>query len=95
MRRVVVQDDDFDVGAELAALGASGAGGVASFVGHVRGDDGLICLTLEHYPAMTLASLEALSREAEARWPLSGVTILHRVGRPVEDRCALLEERGV
>jgi molybdopterin synthase catalytic subunit len=83
MRRVLIQEADFDAGSELGALGALGAGGVASFVGHVRGDGGLISLTLEHYPAMTSASLEALVGEAESRWPLLGVVIIHRVGRLV------------
>jgi molybdopterin synthase catalytic subunit len=83
MRRVLIQEADFDAGAELGALGALGAGGVASFVGHVRGDGGLISLTLEHYPAMTSASLEVLAAEAESRWPLLGVVIIHRVGRLV------------
>jgi molybdopterin synthase catalytic subunit len=80
MRRVLVQQEDFDSGQELAALEASGAGAVASFTGIVRGDDGVETMTLEHYPAMTLAALAALVDEAEARWPLTGVVIIHRVG---------------
>ncbi len=83
MRRVLIQEADFDAGVELGALGALGAGGVASFIGHVRGDGGLNSLTLEYYPAMTSASLEALAAEAESRWPLLGVAIIHRVGRLV------------
>jgi molybdopterin synthase catalytic subunit len=81
MNRVLVQQTDFDPGAELAALGAQGSGGVASFVGHVRGDGGLKAMTLEHYQAMTGATLEALAGEAAARWALDGVTLIHRVGR--------------
>lgn len=81
MRRVLVQTEDFDPGSELAALGGLGSGGVASFVGHVRGGDGLIAMTLEHYPAMTGAALDALAGEAAARWSLDGVTLIHRVGR--------------
>lgn len=81
MKRVRVQPSDFDPGAELAILGALGSGGVASFVGHVRGDGGLIAMTLEHYPAMTGGTLEALAEEAVARWTLDGVTLIHRVGR--------------
>lgn len=45
-----MQPEDFDPGGEMAALRALGSGGVASFIGHVRGDDNLIALTLEHYP---------------------------------------------
>lgn len=81
MRRVLVQAEDFDPGSELAALGTLGSGGVASFVGHVRGGDGLVAMTLEHYPAMTARALDTLAGEAEARWPLDGVTLIHRVGR--------------
>jgi molybdopterin synthase catalytic subunit len=83
MRRVLVQTEDFDPGGELAALGGLGSGGVASFVGHVRGGDGLIAMTLEHYPAMTVAALDALAKEAAARWSLDGLTVIHRVGRLV------------
>ena len=81
MKRVLVQENDFDPGRELAALGGLGSGGVASFVGHVRGGDGVVAMTLEHYPAMTGAVLEALAGEAAARWSLDGVTLIHRVGR--------------
>lgn len=81
MKRVLVQAADFDPGCELATLGALGSGGVASFVGHVRGDDGLVAMTLEHYPAMTGAALEALADQALARWALDGVLLIHRIGR--------------
>ena len=81
MKRVRVQPEDFDPGAEMAALGALGSGGVASFVGHVRGDGGLIALTLEHYPQMTAKALDELAEQALARWSLDGVTLIHRIGR--------------
>lgn len=81
MRRVSVQPEDFDPGRELEALGALGSGGVASFVGHVRGDGGLTALTLEHYPAMTEQALRTLAEEAAARWSLDGVALIHRFGR--------------
>lgn len=80
MIRVSVQQADFDPGVELAAFRA---GAVASFIGHVRGDDGLVSMTLEHYPAMTGLALEALAQEAARRWALEGVTLIHRVGRLV------------
>lgn len=79
MNRVSVQGEDFDPGAEIAALGASGA--VASFIGHVRGDGGLIEMTLEHYPAMTQTALETLANEAASRWALDAVTLIHRTGK--------------
>jgi len=79
-----VQPEDFDTAAEIARLNAStDTGAVATFTGHVRADDGLIALTLEHYPAMTEREIARHVAEAEERWPLLGVTIIHRVGRLV------------
>ncbi len=79
-----IQPEDFDAAAEIARLNASTeVGAVATFTGHVRADDGLIALTLEHYPAMTEREIDRHVAEAESRWPLLGVTIIHRVGRLV------------
>lgn len=83
MKRVLVQPGDFDTGAELEALGQLGSGGIASFVGLVRGEGGLVAMTLEHYPAMTASALDALADEAASRWALDGVVVIHRVGRLV------------
>jgi molybdopterin synthase catalytic subunit len=80
MISVRVQPEDFDVGAELAALESQGGGAVASFTGVVRADDGVEAMTLEHYPGMTEKALTGLADEAKDRWPLCGVTVLHRVG---------------
>jgi molybdopterin synthase catalytic subunit len=77
---VRVQSEDFDGGAELAALEGKGGGAVASFTGIVRADDGVEAMTLEHYPGMTEKALTMLAEQATARWPLCGVTVLHRVG---------------
>ena len=77
---VRVQAGDFDPGAELAALEALGGGGVASFTGLVRDDGGLEALHLEHYPGMTEKQLREVVDEAAARWPLLGVTVIHRFG---------------
>jgi molybdopterin synthase catalytic subunit len=81
MSRVSIQEDDFDVGAELAALEAAGGGGVASFTGVVRGEGGLIALQLDHYPAMTQGQVERIVEQAQVRWPLLAVRVIHRVGR--------------
>jgi molybdopterin synthase catalytic subunit len=86
VRVVRVQREDFDVGAELAALtrGRADVGGVASFVGVVRDASdgaGVAGMTLEHYPGMTEKELARISDEALARWPLTGTVIVHRVGR--------------
>lgn len=78
---VRVGPQDFDAGVELEALGALGGGGVASFVGHVRGEGGLVSLTLEHHPAMTERMLRDIAAAAAARWDLLGATVVHRVGR--------------
>ncbi len=78
---VRVHDEAFDVAAELAAMHGEGVGGVASFTGIVRGDDGVTAIALEHYPAMTEASLHALCEDATHRWALSACTVLHRVGK--------------
>ena len=88
---VSVQESDFDVGAEIAALsnGRDDVGAVASFVGLVRADakvspgttvPTIASMTLEHYPGMTERSLQAITEEALARWPLHGVRVIHRIG---------------
>ena len=91
MNSVSVQEADFDVGAEIAALsaGRNDVGAVASFVGLVRADkvagegSEVSAMTLEHYPGMTEKSLEAIVAEAEGRWSLLGVRVIHRFGRLV------------
>ncbi|HYF09975.1 MAG TPA: molybdenum cofactor biosynthesis protein MoaE [Acetobacteraceae bacterium] len=85
MATVRVQEAPFDVAAETAALtrGRTDVGGVASFVGICRADDGLAAMVLEHYPAMTEAAIARIAAEAERRWPLTGCTVIHRVGRLV------------
>ncbi len=86
--RIRVQPQDFDVGAEYAALtaGRTDIGGIGCFVGTVRANPTgprLEALTLEHYPAMTERALADIVAEAGRRWPLLGCTVVHRVGRMV------------
>ncbi len=81
-----VQEQDFDVGAEIAHLheGRLGIGGVGSFVGLVRdiaGDEQINAMTLEHYPGMTEKALAGIEAEARRRWDLEDVLIIHRFGR--------------
>lgn len=78
---VRVQENDFDPTTELDALsaGRDDIGALVSFIGLVRGGD-VAEMTLEHYPGMTEKALEEIEREARKRWPLQGVTIIHRVG---------------
>ncbi|WP_315761845.1 molybdenum cofactor biosynthesis protein MoaE [Sphingomonas sp. Y38-1Y] len=79
MIRIRVSPEPIDL-AEIEAVEVAGAGAVASFVGRVRADDGVASLTLEHYPGMTEAALEAVAQAATERWSLSAATIVHRVG---------------
>jgi molybdopterin synthase catalytic subunit len=83
MSTIRIQREDFDIGAESDALaaGRSDVGAVVTFTGYVRADAGLTALTLEHYPGMTEREIASHVREAEQRWPLTGVTIIHRIGR--------------
>jgi len=78
---IKVEQADFDVGAELGHLEALGGGAVASFIGIVRGGDGLTALELEHHPGMTHGALQRVAQEAAKRWPLIGITLIHRYGR--------------
>lgn len=83
MSEIRIQRADFDPGAELAALndGKGTTGAVASFIGLVRGDDGLIAMTLDHYPGMCESEIAAHVAEARKRWPILNLRIVHRVGR--------------
>ena len=87
MSRILVQDEPFDAGAEIARLGEGGceAGAIACFVGVVRSEAArpIAAMTLEHYPAMTQAALARIAEAAEARFALLSCTVIHRVGRLV------------
>lgn len=80
-----VQEADFDIGAELAALRAGDArvGALASFLGLVRDlNDGAAVseMTLEHYPGMTEKALAEIVAEAKGRWDIYEALVIHRVG---------------
>jgi len=85
-----VQREDFDAGAELAAMrGDRKIGALASFIGLVRDvSDGAEVreLTLEHYPGMTEKALGEIVAQAKARWDIMDVRVIHRVGalRPTD-----------
>ena len=81
-----IQQDDFDIAREIAALtrGRTGIGAVVTFTGICRGDEGgeaIAALTLEHYPGMAEAEIARHAETATSRWPLTALTIIHRVGR--------------
>jgi molybdopterin synthase catalytic subunit len=83
-----IQEADFDIAREIAALteGRSEIGAVVSFSGICRGSEGgepIAALTLEHYPGMAEAEIARHADTAMSRWPLSGLTVIHRVGRIV------------
>jgi len=89
---VRLQREPIDVAAEAAKLsrGRSDVGALVTFTGICRGDEAgepIAALTLEHYPGMAEAEIERHVAEAAARWPLLGITVIHRFGRiaPGED----------
>jgi molybdopterin synthase catalytic subunit len=82
---VRIQPEDFDVGAEIAAMrkGNRSIGAVASFVGVVRDvneGDSVSRMTLEHYPGMTEKSIEEIITQARSRWNVIDALVVHRVG---------------
>ena len=83
---VRIQEADFDIARETAALtkGRTDIGAVVTFSGICRGsEDGetIAALTLEHYPGMAEAEIMRHAETAMSRWPLMGLTVIHRVGR--------------
>jgi molybdopterin synthase catalytic subunit len=98
MAHIKVQTEDFDPGAEIAAMtaGRTDIGGIGCFIGTVRDNTpgsaesaarAVTGMTLEHYPGMTERAIARIVQDAEARWPLLGCTVIHRVGplRPGEN----------
>lgn len=86
---IAVQRDDFDPGRAIEAIarGRPETGAVASFVGLCRDEGGrLAALELEHYPGMAEEEIVRVADEAAMRWPLLGLTVIHRHGliRPGE-----------
>jgi len=85
---VSIQHEDFDIAAEMACLTGSDPdiGAVVSFTGLVRQTTPggpITSMELEHYPGMTEQALEEIVAQAQSRWPLQGVRVIHRVG-PLE-----------
>ena len=83
--RIAVQSGDFDVAGEIARLkeaGGQNVGALVTFTGVCRDEGGrLAALELEHYPGMAEEEIGRIAREAASRWPLAGITIVHRSGR--------------
>lgn len=83
--KVSVQAEDFDTGAELQQLNAATpqAGAMVNFVGLVRdmtAEGRLQQMIIEHYPGMTEKALRRIAEQACERWPLLGVSLIHRIG---------------
>jgi len=83
-----LQQEDFDAAAEAANLtrGRKDIGALVTFTGicrdHEAGQD-VAAMTLEHYPGMAEAEIARHVAEAQSRWPLLGVTVIHRYGQLV------------
>jgi molybdopterin synthase catalytic subunit len=81
---VRIQAGDFDIVDEIARLTAGRAdiGAVVTFTGLCRDEQGaLSALELEHYPGMAEAEIARIAAEAVQRWPLQGLTAIHRHGK--------------
>ena len=83
--RVSIRTDDFDLGAEVAALrqGDGGVGAVVAFIGTVRDRNegaAVQSLELEHYPGMTEAAIEEMIDEAMRRFEIRAARVVHRIG---------------
>lgn len=81
-----LQREDFDMAAEAAALtrARTDIGAVVTFAGICRDHEGgqdVTAMTLEHYPGMAEEEIARHVADAERRWPLLGVTVIHRFGR--------------
>ncbi len=85
--RIVVQEAPFDLGAEVNAFatGRTDMGAIVTFTGIVRDlvDSNLDAMEIEHYPGMTEAALTDIAKEAQERWSLGDVLVIHRYGKMV------------
>ena len=81
---VRIQRQDFDIAAEIGRLtdGRADVGAVVTFSGLCRDEAGMLAaLELEHYPGMAEAEIARIAEEATGRWPLTGLTVIHRFGK--------------
>src|SRR3954469_12539182 len=88
---VRIQAEDFDAGREIAALrkGNPAIGAIASFIGvgrDINDGDTVAEMTLEHYPGMTEKSIAEIIEQAQSRWSIFDILVVHRVGllRPLD-----------
>tara|TARA_R110002096_G_scaffold416576_2_gene619490 strand:+ start:340736 stop:341185 length:450 start_codon:yes stop_codon:yes gene_type:complete len=83
--RISVQAQDFEITDEINMLRGTRTdlGAIATFTGLVRdihGENKISKMTLEHFPAMAVKELTKIGAQAKKRWPLEGLTIIHRYG---------------
>tara|TARA_B100000424_G_scaffold231064_1_gene193192 strand:+ start:476 stop:958 length:483 start_codon:yes stop_codon:yes gene_type:complete len=82
---VNIQKDDFDVNAEIQSIRSRKIiGGIINFIGVVRDTqkekEELVSLELEHYPGMTEKAIMSICRDAQKKWEINFVRVIHRVG---------------
>lgn len=80
---ISIQHQDFNLQDEISVLRQQNVGAIVSFVGLVRetaSHGRVTAIELEHYPAMTQKYLEGIVTQAQQRWPLLGVRVIHRIG---------------
>ena len=89
-----VQEEPFDAGAEinLLAAGRREMGAIVTFTGLVRNNEAgtLSHMEIEHYPGMTGQAIEAIARQAQDRWTLGDVLVIHRYGRLVPGEAIMM-----
>ena len=83
---VNIQEDDFDVNAEIQSIRSGKIiGGIINFIGVVRDSqkdkEELVSLELEHYPGMTEKAIMSICRDAQKKWEINFVRVIHRVGK--------------
>lgn len=78
---VRVQAADFDPGRQLARLGELKKAAAAAFVGRLEAPDDVTGIRVDHHPVLARAELARIAGEAQVRWPLAGIILIHRHGR--------------
>ena len=84
--KIKIQNEDFDVSDEIKKLHQNNTGAIVNFIGVVRGYDEknnqiINSMTLEHYPGMTESEIEKIIFDCFKKWEITGVTVIHRVGK--------------
>ena len=82
---ISIQTQDFDISTETQLLERDNHadGALVTFTGRVRNKnlgDQVTALHLEHYPGMTETSLAKIIEQAQGRWPINRIKVIHRIG---------------